>query len=270
MTTTKIEWTRNSDGSAGKSWKDYKWPSWVTNEARSQIVGFWSESYGRGPKAWIESAIDNHAFALGERVILSELCEDGYREGRFVFAWNNIARLVNDEGRLFYVSFPRAPEGYKPGLVERFWSYVDRAPGQGPEGRCWLWQAGLFENGYGQFRFGRRKLRAHRLSFALVKGDPGELRVCHVCDTPRCVYPSHLFLGTDADNVADRDAKGRHRVGRKVSLPGEANPHARLTRSQVERIREMRRSGALLREIKAEVGVSLSQASAIASGKSWR
>lgn len=59
---------------------------------------------------------------------------------------------------------------------------------------------------------GVRKL-AHRVSFEAYKGDASGLFVCHKCDTPGCVNPSHLFLGTQSDNIKDMYSKGR---GRKL------------------------------------------------------
>lgn len=81
---------------------------------------------------------------------------------------------------------------------------------------CWLWTgyapAGGSRALYGEFDFksGKRML-AHRAAYLLLKGeDPGRMCVCHTCDNPRCVRPDHLWLGTRAQNNADRDAKGRH------------------------------------------------------------
>lgn len=83
-----------------------------------------------------------------------------------------------------------------------------------PKTGCWMWTAGKTTNGYGSFMVnlnGKQKFyRAHRASYELHKGDiPQGMFVCHKCDTPLCINPDHLFLGTPLDNVRDMDAKGR-------------------------------------------------------------
>lgn len=79
---------------------------------------------------------------------------------------------------------------------------------------CINWRGARHPKGYGlhskRVVNGVGYYRAHRWIYALVFGvDPGELHVLHKCDNPSCINPSHLFLGTNADNVADRVAKGR-------------------------------------------------------------
>ena len=100
-------------------------------------------------------------------------------------------------------------------LVERFWAKVDRS-GPGPEhrpelGPCWQWTASRTRAGYGKFSIRRGCFEeSHRVSWRLHSGPiPDGLWVLHHCDNPPCVRPSHLFLGTNADNVADMLAKGR-------------------------------------------------------------
>jgi hypothetical protein len=79
---------------------------------------------------------------------------------------------------------------------------------------CWLWAASRNRLGYGHFTFQNRVMLAHRWAFWFWRGPIADgLLVCHSCDVPSCVNPDHLWLGTNADNVADRDAKGRHRLG---------------------------------------------------------
>lgn len=97
-------------------------------------------------------------------------------------------------------------------IQARFWAKVKKGEG------CWLWTASLRNKGYGAFayRLNRRVIqdRAHRFSWLLAFGPvPDGLFVLHRCDTPACVRPDHLFLGTNADNVRDMMAKGRHVVG---------------------------------------------------------
>jgi hypothetical protein len=88
--------------------------------------------------------------------------------------------------------------------------YIEPEPMSG----CWLWTASLGPKGYGQisaFIDGCRRLwRAHRLAWRLFRGTiPTDRYVLHSCDTPCCINPDHLWLGTQADNLADNRRKGR-------------------------------------------------------------
>lgn len=89
----------------------------------------------------------------------------------------------------------------------RFWPKVDV---QGLD-ECWPWLGGV-NDGYGLAYIGDNKHKAaHRLAFELWWSVtlPSWLHVLHTCDNPPCCNPAHLWLGTNADNVRDRDAKGR-------------------------------------------------------------
>jgi hypothetical protein len=104
--------------------------------------------------------------------------------------------------------------------LERFWSRVNKA-GPFPEpkpyritGRCWLWTGATNDAGYGQLRTNNAIEYAHRMSWEIHHGQITDgLFVCHRCDTPACVNPEHLFLGTHTQNVRDMLAKGRHVSG---------------------------------------------------------
>lgn len=91
-----------------------------------------------------------------------------------------------------------------------FWEKVDRSGG--PD-TCWLWMGGRNDQGYGIAQFNGKIIGAHRLSYMIANGEiPYGFLVCHHCDTPACVNPSHLWLGTQKDNLADSFAKGRKTV----------------------------------------------------------
>lgn len=77
---------------------------------------------------------------------------------------------------------------------------------------CWLWAGAGTDNGYGVMWGEYRKEYAHRVSYLLYNGPiPDDMQVLHRCDTPLCVNPEHLFLGTVSDNMKDCSAKGRQR-----------------------------------------------------------
>lgn len=95
------------------------------------------------------------------------------------------------------------------GRPKDFWTRVRKSRG------CWVWTGTISPKGYGVFSFQQRQIRAHRHSYAIHFGNPGRLCVCHKCDNPSCVRPSHLFLGTVQDNNRDRFRKGNY--ARKVS-----------------------------------------------------
>lgn len=102
----------------------------------------------------------------------------------------------------------------KKSFGERFWSKVTPAG----DTECWLWTGFRDRNGYGRIRKGSKKSdptrTAHRHAWEMFNGSiPDGLLVCHKCDVANCVNPAHLFLGSTADNVADRVAKGRSSNG---------------------------------------------------------
>lgn len=79
---------------------------------------------------------------------------------------------------------------------------------------CLLWTGSLDAYGYGQVKLVINKLdkKAHRLSWQMHRGlIPDGMVVRHTCDTPACINPDHLEIGTQLDNIADRVARGRSR-----------------------------------------------------------
>lgn len=110
--------------------------------------------------------------------------------------------------------------------IDKFWGNVDMSCG---EDKCWNWKGCRFPTGYGRSTVFKKNEYAHRTAFILSKGNiPDGLCVCHKCDNPSCCNPMHLWLGTDADNMHDRDAKGRNNKGRKIPRIGQIIKRAAL------------------------------------------
>lgn len=95
----------------------------------------------------------------------------------------------------------------------RFDKLIDRTPGLGPTGDCWLWKGAHTGEGYPAFPLAGRIYHAHRLALRLALGDDFPDRLaCHKCDTPGCVRAEHLFAGTPKQNHDDMKRKGRAKL----------------------------------------------------------
>lgn len=144
--------------------------------------------------------------------------------------------------------------------MDRFWSKVDRPT---PDG-CWIWTAARTEHEYGVFAPDwRRTKKAHRVSWERFIGPiPNGLWVLHRCDNPPCVNPSHLFLGTRADNIQDMMQKGRAPYGEKAF-------GAKLDESDVYRIRSLAAFGETQLAISRRFGISRPQVAKIVQRRRW-
>lgn len=135
---------------------------------------------------------------------------------------------------------------------------------------CWEWRLARDRKGYARTSSqGVKKVLAHRASWTVRYGDPGELCVLHRCDNPPCVNPKHLFLGTIADNNADMTAKGRQSIAHLLHL-GEDHGMSKLTEADVRRVRVLYGAGIYQREIGRRFGITQSQVHRIVTGKKWR
>lgn len=133
-----------------------------------------------------------------------------------------------------------------------------------PESGCWLWDGAVSTNGYGRFKVGKDRAvkYAHRMFYEAAHGAiPDGMSVCHKCDTPLCVNPAHLFLGTQPDNLADMRRKGRQ-------VSGDRHPGAKVCADIAEKIRAM--AGEMSQSAIGRLfGVSQTTVCQILSGQRW-
>lgn len=156
--------------------------------------------------------------------------------------------------------WPRRP------LAERFAEKWEPCPMTG----CWLWTgAHATKTGYGYIKSGpdRRQLRATHAAWMIYKGSvPAGMLICHHCDTPGCVNPDHLFLGTALDNNRDRQRKGRG-----GDLRGTKNGSAKLTPQRVAHLRGLPwMTLRIATRLASEWGMSVSRLYHVRSGREWQ
>lgn len=149
-------------------------------------------------------------------------------------------------------------------INHRFWSKVNKLSNS--DGGCWIWTARRHRSGYGQFKREGKQRYAHRVAYELTYSVFNEnMRVLHKCDTPSCVRPDHLFLGTQQDNVRDMYTKGRG-----VDNSGDKHGNAKLTEADVKYIRKMLEFGFVQTDIAEHFHITKSHVSKIKHNKIWK
>lgn len=129
---------------------------------------------------------------------------------------------------------------------------------------CWEWQKGCDEFGYGHFRdFSNKKQQnTHRISYKTFKGEiPKGKFVCHQCDNPKCVNPSHLWIGSCKENMQDASNKGRTHKGNTFG--------AKLSIEDVLKIRKEYGPGMGYKKLGKKYSVDWSNIRAIVKRRSW-
>lgn len=146
-----------------------------------------------------------------------------------------------------------------------FWKKVNKHGPRHPQlgTRCWLWIASCTVSGYGKFRYKGKTRRAHRLAYKmehkLLKSD----KILHYCDNRKCVRDSHLYKGSQQQNMYDMCAKGRNAIGSKQGL-------SKLTEQVIPEIRKKYATGIYSqRYLGEQYGVDQSVISEVVNKKIW-
>lgn len=183
-------------------------------------------------------------------------------QGATVVAINFQYKTVNKYGTSKGIR-PRRP------AIDRFFEKVNKngpTPNHKPEiGNCWEWIGAVNATGYGVFCANHQVYLAHRFSLLSTSDAPQDKPcVCHHCDNPSCVRPSHLFFGTKSENNTDRNLKGR-----TVAPRGSNHNMAKLTEEDVIYIRAnyVRRKS---RPLLDRFGITKTTLSYIIKRKIWK
>ena len=146
-------------------------------------------------------------------------------------------------------------------ISERLEKYSCPEPNTG----CWRWDGVTVKGGYGRISVEGKFRPAHRVSYELKYGKiPDGLMACHKCDTPACINPDHIFLGSAMDNMHDK-----YRKGRAINPVGEAHGRAILTVEKVIEIKRLLATGIAYRKVAAIMKCGKGTVSDIKTGRTW-
>jgi hypothetical protein len=198
-------------------------------------------------------------FFLKEFIVDIEAKREKQRQYAKAFYW----RKKNGEG-------PRPP-GRPANTADILWSKVDKQS----ENDCWKWTGYRNKQGYGRVQINEWSYYAHRVIYSLVHPNTIEWRapknskeagfLLHTCDNPSCCNPKHLFVGTHADNMADKAAKGR-----SPDFSSGKAPRCKLSMAQAREIRQLRKDGVSARDLAQRYGISLPSIKTLLRGHSYK
>ncbi len=146
-----------------------------------------------------------------------------------------------------------------------FWERVSMLT-QVQESGCHVFTGSKDECGYGRINRDGKLVRLHRAVWERDNGTiPNGMVVCHTCDNPACINSTHLFTGTQVDNIKDMDKKGRRRT-----LIGSQQSQAKLSEEEIPKIKQRHGAGFSIAFISRMYGVSEGAIRAVVKGRTWR
>lgn len=151
--------------------------------------------------------------------------------------------------------------------IRRKWSLLQRFEKKyipEPNSGCWLWTGSVDLRGYGKIGIDYKTVTATHAAHELFIGPVAEgSHVLHTCDTPACVNPQHLYVGTHWDNMADKVRRGRSRKGSE-------HPLVKLTENDIRMIRHRFAAGEHRGVLANAYNISRGNVYAIAERRTWR
>ena len=128
---------------------------------------------------------------------------------------------------------------------------------------CWRWIGKVQSRTRGYLTVDGKRWLAHRLMYAITFDDPGSYVVRHTCDTPNCCNPNHMILGTQLDNIKDRQDRNRQ-------TRGANHPKAKLTVDDVKTIRDLAMQGISQKTLATQFNIGVRQISYIVKRENWK
>ena len=149
--------------------------------------------------------------------------------------------------------------------IDRFMEKVNKTES------CWLWTGGTYIKGYGNFWDGSRQISSHRFSYKyFIEDIPKGMCICHKCDNVACVNPTHLWLGTQKQNLQDMYSKKRNRP-LNTYTSGSKHFNAKLSNIDVKTIRDVYTTGRFShRELARKFHVSKTIITNILNNKTYK
>ena len=182
-----------------------------------------------------------------------------------------IKRLKDNETYAKKVNREIGAPGRPANTPEVLWSKVDKRS----ENECWNWKGFINHDGYGRTWINDKGYYAHRVIYSLAYPNTINLSapkftdnsgfLLHTCDNPSCCNPKHLWVGTHADNMADKVAKGRQK-----RFPQDSGPRCKLTMDQAREARKLRKNGMTVPQLMEKFKLSRASMKTLLRGGSYK